>query len=289
MKFGVMYGGAGPWATALGAETLARTVEELGFDSVWAADHVVVAADELTDRYKSSGGSWELSPEYPIMDPMVWLGFAAAVTKRISLATGVLVMPLRPPALLAKQVSSLDVLSGGRVILGLGSGWISEELAACGVRFEDRVALLEEGIEVMRTLWKGPGASYQGTFTNFDRVTLAPRPAAGSVPIVIGGRVPAAARRAGRLGDGFFPHTPDLDLLEKLFATVRATAADSGRDPNAVELIAGGARTPADLETMMSMGVSHIVLSPRAREPSALHESLEKYQKTVIEPVLGRV
>jgi probable F420-dependent oxidoreductase len=284
VKFGLMYAGAGPWATAEGARALAETAEQLGFDSLWTADHAIVVADKFDDTYRAKGGSWEFSSEYPIMDPMVWLGFAAAVTTRITLATGVLIAPIRPAVILAKQASSLSVLSGGRMMLGLGAGWLPEELAACGVQFDQRMAMLEEGIEVMRALWSGPAASFDGSFTSFERMTLSPRPAAGSVPIVLGGRVQAAAERAGRLGDGFFPHTKDLGRLESLIGTVRSAAELVGRDPDSIEIIAGGAKSPVDLVKLARLGVTHAVFSPRAQSVSALPDQLERYLKDVIDP-----
>lgn len=283
VKFGLLYGGAGPWVTRQGARLFATEAEAVGFDSIWAVDHVLVS-DNLEADYRSQGGSWDLSPDYPIADPMVWLSYVAAMTERIELATGVLVAPLRPAAVLANQAASLDVLSEGRFTLGLGAGWVRQELEACGVTFAQRMELLEESVQAMRSLWSGPRASFEGAHFTFDSMTLAPRPRHGSIPIVLGGRVPAAAVRAGRLGDGYFPHTSSRTDLRALFEIARDAAVTAGRDPEAMACVAGGARTVEDAQELAAMGVTHIVLSPRAREVSELRDRLQTLMGDLVEP-----
>jgi probable F420-dependent oxidoreductase len=282
VRFGVFYGGAGPWATAAGARELAVLAEDLGYDSVWAVDHAVLPVG-FAERYRSAGGGWDIPDDYPMMDPLVWLTFVAAHSSRLTLATGVLLATLRNPVQLAKQVASLDVLSEGRLVLGLGAGWLDEELRACGVDPDERFARLEESVAVMRALWSGaPDASFAGRFTRFERLVSRPRPFRGDVPVVLGGRTPLAARRAGRLGCGFFPHTRDPDQLETLFGVAREAAAVAGHDPDAMRLVAGGATSQADVARLAEAGVAEVVFSPRARDVAELRESLESYRRRVI-------
>ena len=284
MKFGLMYGGAGPWASRAGALALATQAEGAGFNSLWAVDHAIVNSDSFDETYSEKGGSWEFTSEYPIADPMGWLSFAAAVTTKIELCTGIVIAPIRPPVILANQAATLDVLSQGRLRLGVGAGWVADELTACGVPFEERVARLEEGIAVMRELWAGPAASYQGDFTSFDRMTLSPRPAAGRIPVILGGRVRAAAERAGRIGDGFFPHTRDVERLKSLFEIAQKAAEKAGRDPAELSLVAGGARTADDLAALEAIGVTDVIFSPRARSIEELGERLGSLMCDLIAP-----
>jgi probable F420-dependent oxidoreductase len=283
MEFGIFYASAGPWVTAQGAVTLAESAEERGFDALWAIDHAVLPVD-FAARYRDEGGSWEVADDYPIADPLVWLAFVAARTTRVRLATGVLVTSTRNPVGLAKAAASLAVLSEGRLMLGLGAGWLPEELRACGAPLDSPGARLAECVAVMRTLWHEPVASFAGRFTSFDDVVLSPKPPNGAVPIVLGGRTEAAARRAGRLADGFFPHHRDPDVLAPLFTTARAAAEAAGRDPGDLQLIAGGARSPQDLDRLARLGVSHVVLSPRVTSPAEAHEALDRYLAGVVRP-----
>jgi probable F420-dependent oxidoreductase len=169
-------------------------------------------------------------------DPLLWLAFMAAATERLRLATGILILPQRNPVVLAKEVATLDHLSGGRVDLGVGVGWLKEEFAALGVPWERRGARTDEHIAVMRALWDGDHVDFHGDFFDFDDVSSNPKPANGRVPIHIGGHSRAAAERAGRLGDGFFPGTGDIGELVDI---MRQTAADNGRDPEAIEVSYG--------------------------------------------------
>jgi probable F420-dependent oxidoreductase len=223
--------------------------------------------------------------DYPIADPLTWLAFVAAACPTLRLGTAVMAAPTRSPVVLAKQAATLDVLSGGRLTLGLGAGWLPEEFEAVGVPIGERMARLEEAVEVLRILWREPVASFAGRFTRFDGVVSSPKPPRGTIPIVMGGRTPAGARRAGRLADGFFPTGRDPAELSELFAVARAAAEDAGRDPAALELIAGGARDAAGAEALMNLGVTHIVTSTRATGPSDLPASLAAYHEKVIGPL----
>ncbi|WP_263995484.1 LLM class F420-dependent oxidoreductase [Mycobacterium yunnanensis] len=225
--------GAHPAAAA----ATARLAEEIGLDSVWAIDHVVVPATyDTAYPYDESGKMMGGEVEFDLADPLIWLAYAAAVTERVILATGVLILPQRNPLVLAKQVASLDVLSGGRVHLGVGVGWLEEEFAALGVPFADRGRRHDDYVTAMRALWRDTKATVDTNYASFTDAISLPHPVYGGVPIVIGGGSTRAARRAGRIGDGFFPTVAGPDALEPLLATVRTEADAAGRDTDFIEV-----------------------------------------------------
>jgi probable F420-dependent oxidoreductase len=163
----------------------------------------------------------------------------AAVTDRIKLGTSVMVLTLHPPAILAKRIATLDRLSSGRVLLGVGSGWQIEEYRACGVPYEDRGRRLDESIAALRELWQPGYRTHLGQRFAFDEVESDPSPVqTGGPPIIIGGSSPAAARRAGRIGDGFHPHAVSPDDLAGLLQVMAGAARSVGRDPAAIEVTA---------------------------------------------------
>jgi len=209
MKFGLMFTNTGMGSTAAGALDLATRADRLGFESLWTVEHVVVPSGYGSAYpYHPSGKMAGGMEEFDLPDPLIWLAFVAAATERIRLATGILIVPQRNPLVLAKEVATLDALSGGRVTLGVGVGWLEEEFNALGVPFADRGRRLDDYVEAMRALWQGGKASVHNTYASFDECISLPRPAAGTVPIVIGGHSRAAARRAARLGDRITRDTP---------------------------------------------------------------------------------
>jgi probable F420-dependent oxidoreductase len=176
-------------------------------------------------------------PETQMPDPLEWLAFAAARTDRLRLGTSVLIASQHSAVILAKRVATLDALSGGRLTLGVGIGWQREEYEAIGVPYRDRGRRLDECIESMRMLWTEEFATYHGRHVDFQDIHLDTRPAqAEGVPIVIGGSTDFAARRAGRLGDGFYPYViSPADYADRV-ETLRAAAREAGRDPEKIEL-----------------------------------------------------
>jgi len=268
MKFGLMFTNTGMGSTRAGAIDLATRAERLGFESLWTVEHVVVPSGYQSPYpYHPSGKMAGGMEEFDLPDPLMWLAFVASATSNIRLATGVLIVPQRNPLILAKEVATLDVLSGGRVTLGVGVGWLEEEFDALGVPFGDRGRRLDDYIEAMRTLWGGGKATVHNTYTSFDECISLPRPANGTVPIVVGGHSKAAARRAARLGDGFFPGNGKPEELADVYALFREACADLGRDPSTIELsAAAGGRgfddIAARVEQLEALGVSRAVLAP---------------------------
>jgi probable F420-dependent oxidoreductase len=268
MKFGLMYSNTGMGASAAGARDLTTRAERLGFESLWTVEHVVVPSGyESKYPYDKSGKMAGGAEDYDLPDPLIWLAYVAAITDRIKLATGILIVPQRNPLVLAKEVATLDALSHGRMILGVGVGWLEEEFVALGVPFADRGRRLDDYLAAMRALWQQDKASVDTTYTSFANCISRPRPVRGTVPIVVGGHSPAAARRAAKFGDGFFPGAGKIDELRSLLDVLRRECDAIGRDPSEIELtLAGGGRTfdetASRIEQLEELGVDRLILPP---------------------------
>ena len=255
------FANVGPAVTGSGAAELARAAEESGFDSLWTVEHVVVPAGyESPYPYSRSGKMAGGAEDFDLPDPLVWLAYVAAATETLTLATGIVILPQRNPLILAKEAASLSVLSGGRFVLGVGAGWLAEEFAALGVPFDDRGARTDEYIEALRVLWGDGPATYRGEHVAFQSVYSRPRPLGGSVPIVIGGHSRRAARRAGELGDGFFPNGASHEAVAGLIAHARRCAEAAGRDPAALEITVGSKADPAVIEQWAEVGADRVVV-----------------------------
>jgi len=207
--------------------------------------------------YSDTGRIPGKSDDFDLPDPLVWMSYVAAATSRIKLATGILILPQHSPVVCAKQVATLDHMSGGRIMLGIGVGWLKEEFDVIGANFEERGPRCDDYVGAMRALWQMERPSYDGAFVKFDGAFCRPKPANGTVPIIIGGHSKAAARRAGRLGDGFFPAR---GWPEELFALARQTAKQHGRDPDEIELTASLPDDLDDIPKLAAMGVTRILI-----------------------------
>lgn len=283
MRFGVqlMYERLSEPEFLVGAGKL---VEELGFDSLWLADHVVVPSGYSSVYPYNRAGR---VPVERFPDPVVSLGVLAGVTRRVELGTAVLVLPQRNPILLAKQAATLDCVADGRLRLGVGVGWLEEEFNALGAVFKGRGARTDEYIDAMRALWTQDTPRYDGKSVSLDGTfQLVPRPARpGGVAVIVGGHSPAAAKRAARRGDGFFPFTIDPEALAPLYETFRKEATNLGRSADGIELI-GPTTTLADWTTRLEdMGVSHAVMpsGPADLDIETLKSRLGRFSERVIE------
>lgn len=283
MRFGIVYANTGKAVSPDGATALASIAEENGFESLWTVEHVVVPADYRSPYPYSPSGRMPGAEDSPIPDPLIWLTWVAAATRTLRLATGILILPQRTPALLAKELATLDVLSGGRVILGVGVGWLEEEFKALGVPFEHRGARADEYIEALRVLWREDEATYHGRFVEFDRAKSYPKPAqSGGIPIAVGGHTPAAARRAGRLGDEFFPGVGSLEQLEPLLSVMRTSAVEAGRDPDAIGITIGGATDVDTVQRFADRGVTRVVVPNLGGDPERWKSRLGAFANNVI-------
>ena len=282
MEYGLLFANVGPFGEPDGAAELGTVCEEAGIESVWTVEHVVVPTGYASEYPYSSGGRMAGNEQSPIPDPLVWLTWVGAHTTRLRLATGVLILPQRNPVVLAKEVATLDRLSKGRVTLGVGVGWLREEFDTLGVPFEERAARTDEHVAVMRALWTGSSVDLDGEFTTLTGANVFPQPVQPSVPIVVGGHSPAAARRAGRLGDGFFPAKGDWPALER---AMRDAAVDAGRDPDAIEITRGGAMDRDSVQRMADEGTDRFVIPPLAFDPNGLRDALARFADEVMTKV----
>lgn len=226
---------SGSWATPANQVRLARRAEELGYHSAWTFQRLLYPAEPASERWSESYRS--------VADPIVTLAFLAGQTERIRLGVAVLNMPFFSPALLAKQLSTLDLLSGGRVDAGLGLGWSREEYAASNVPYPRRGARSEEFLRALRALWTEEVAEFHGEFYDFPAVRSEPKPVQRPhPPILLGGGAPRALRRAGRLADGWVSSSgADLTTIAEPMRIVRQAAAEAGRDPAALRFVCRGA------------------------------------------------
>ena len=263
MKVGLAFASS---AAIDGTATLeiCRRAEAVGFESLWGGEHVIIP-DEIYSKYPyTEDGKIPAEPDTPIPDPLIWLAFAAAAAPTLRLGTCILIVPQRNPLVLAKELATLDQLSGGRVELGLGVGWLKEEFAALGVPWERRGARNDDYIEAMRALRQGPHAEFHGDFVDFPPVTCSPRPVNGSIPIVVGGDTERAIARAGKIADGYFPGEGNIDRLKELITRVKQSAESNDRDPNSVKISAifgTQMMSPeAGVEEMRNAGVDRIMV-----------------------------
>ncbi len=264
MHYGLAFANTGPAAEPEYAARFARAAEAAGFESLWTVEHVIWPSSYDSVYPYHPSGRMMGQESVPIPDPLVWLTWVGAATSTIRLATGILLLPERQPLVLAKAAATLDQLTGGRLDLGIGIGWLREEFEALGIPFSGRAGRTDEYIEVLRTLWSGDSVSFAGEHVSFDGVSSNPKPANGSVPIYVGGHSPGAARRAGRLGDGFWPGRGTIDDLAEMFTIAKQAAEEAGRDPDDLVLCATPPhilnRLEEEVEALSALGVTRIIL-----------------------------
>jgi probable F420-dependent oxidoreductase len=213
-----------------GVARLAKAIEDIGYDQLDMFDHVVMGFEHEsreTPRYAAN---------MPILEALMTLSYAAAVTSTIGLGTEVLVLPQRQPVLVAKQVSTLDMLSGGRVRLGVGVGWQASEYEALGENFGNRGRRMDEALQLLRTCWHEPQIDFDGTYYRSVAMGMAPQsPQGGDIPIWVGGGTPAAFKRAGAFGDGWLANRIDnADTAKRAMDAIKEAAVAAGRDPEAI-------------------------------------------------------
>ena len=286
MKFGIAFANIGPFVEPGEAGALAVAAEAAGFESIWTVDHVVVPAGYRSEYPYDPSGKLPSGEATVFPDPLIWLSYVAARTSTLRLGTGILIVPQRNPLVLAKELATLDHLSGGRMILGAGIGWLEEEFTALGIPFAGRGSRTEEAIAAMRALWSQEQASYAGTTTAFRDCFLRPQPRGGTIPVHIGGHSEAAAQRAGRMGDGFFPLGVAGDDMVSLLDVMRRSAEEAGRDPATIEVtvscaVTSGQEVLAAVAELAQLGVSRVIV-PAVMFRKDLAGSLARYGADVI-------
>ncbi len=237
------------------AARIAALAERLGYDSLWAGEHVVVPSPRVEPS--------PMEPEEPILDPLIALAHIAAHTERIRLGTGVLLLPQRNPLVLAKQVASLDVLSGGRLILGIGVAYLEPEMRAIGVPMEGRGARADEYLAAMRSLWEDEAPSFSGRYANFEGVDAHPRPVQRPLPVVVGGHTRAAHRRAARYADGWYGFMQGLRAMAEQRELMRAAIEETGRQRPLHVSVTPSRRLDAEtVSAYAELGVDRLIVAP---------------------------
>ena len=294
----------GALATPENLRTLATRAEELGFDHLWVSDHIVIPTQVASTYPYASTGVMPFEPSQPYCEPLSMLGYLAACTQRIKLGTHVLVLPYREPVLTAKILSTLDYMSGGRVILGAGVGWMEEEFKALGQdTYAERGKVTDEYIRIFKELWTKDDPQYQGRYSQFSGIDFYPKPVQKPhLPIWIGGHTPAALRRAARLGDGWMPIglRPPAELepeeMADLVDQLRDMSEKAGRPREVVDVVfstnihfdppAGGPNRTlagsteevgADIVLYQQVGVQHFIFGFDGDGLAQILENMERF------------
>ena len=286
MKFGIAFANTGSFTAPRDAAHLAQAAEAAGFESIWTVDHVVVPGGYQSRYPYNPTGRIPSGEDTPFPDPLIWLAYVAHATSTLRLGTAILIVPQRNPLILAKELATLDHLSGGRVILGAGVGWLKEEFEALGVPFQGRGHRSEEAIAAMRALWSQERASYDGSTISFRDCYLRPQPPNGTIPVHVGGHSDAAARRAGRIGDGYFPFGVARDKVAPLFDLMRWSAEEAGRDPSAIELtfdtyVISGEEAREEVKNLRALGADRVII-PAAMFAADPERLLARYAEDVM-------
>lgn len=229
MKFGLFGINNGPCASPKTAAAVARAAEQAGFESLWTGEHVIVPDPQVPPS--------PVAPDYPMLDPAIALAFVAAHTEKIRLGTGIIILPQRNPVVLAKELATTDVLSNGRLIFGIGVGYLKPEFDAIGAPFDHKGARSEEYLAAMIALWSQPKPEFNGRWVKFKGVNTMPRPVQKPHPeIVFGGHTKEAFSRAARLAKGWYGFALDLEGARKCIAGVKEACAKAGRGFSEIEI-----------------------------------------------------
>ena len=286
MEFGIHLPHVGPFATPEAISGVARKAEELGYHSLWVSDHIITPR-KIDSPYP--GGRYRVQPEWPFLEPVSTLLFAAAVTKRVRLGTSVLVITQRQPVILAKQLATLDFLSNGRLIFGAGAGWMKEEFQALNVPIANHGPRMAEYLEVIRRCWTEDDPSFDGRYYKLGDVGFYPKPVQKPhPPIWVGGFADGALRRVARYGDAWHAGgTPDM--LSQGYAKVKQYAKEYGRDPDSIALTLRGdgigrgepAQTIEELRPYKDAGVSMVMLTFIGPNADAVGDKMTAFMRDV--------
>lgn len=292
MKFAITAVGSGSTTHPDNLVLVAQKAEELGFESLWCPEHLAVPLEMKSPYPYSEDGRFPGPASVGLHDPLIALAFVAGCTTRIKLGTGVFVLPLRNPLAVAKAVASLDVLSRGRVLFGVGIGWLAEEFAAVGMPWEHRAARTREWVAMLKALWTEESPSFEGRFHSFPPIGFNPKPTQKPhPPIIFGGESKPALKRAAEIGDGWYGSAYTPESVREPIRLLREHAAAAGRDLTGFEITVGLHRGQSpDRDTIRRFadaGVHRlIVFAPgfvaRARYQSDLLPALETFANEAI-------
>lgn len=281
MKFGTFLFQTQPASLA----AIARKAEELGFESLWIPEHIILPVKYRSPYPYAKDGRMPAPPDVPLHDPLLALAYVAAITTRIKLATGIYVVPIRNAITTAKAVASLDVLSGGRFIFGVGIGWLEEEFEAVGMSFKDRALRTREYLELMKALWTQDDPAYRGKTASVEGFKFMPKPVQKPhPPVVFGGNTEPSLKRAARLGDGWYGIAASIDAVRGDIARLREHERALGRK-QPLELTVsprlGLALTTDHVKQLADMGVERVLIGAGPATRDAL-EGMEKFAADVM-------
>jgi probable F420-dependent oxidoreductase len=271
MRLGLVHVNMGAMSQPDALATAARAAEDAGFDSVWAGEHLVLPDPQVPPS--------PMAPQDPALDSLLALSWAAAHTRTVRLATGIVILPQRNPVVLAKEVATLDVLSGGRVVFGVGAGYLEPEFRAVGANFIERGAVTDEYLDVLHTLWYDDHPEHHGRFAEFAGVDAHPRPVQRPIPIVVGGHRPPAHRRAVARAHGWYGYWLTPEDAAASVAALRAAAESVERPVGLgdleISVTPRGRLTPEHVDAFAAAGVDRLVVlaRPGVDDPLAVIEA----------------
>ena len=286
MKFGIVPINVDVFAEPDMLVPFVQRAEALGYESVWTAEHVIIPKQYSSVYPYNPSGKVPFRPDAAIIDPLIALTYVAASTKRLRLGTGVNILPQMSPLYLAKWASSIDYLSQGRLMLGVGVGWLKEEFEAIGVSFAHRGKRADEYLQALKQVWTGEEVNYHGEFLNWQGFMMRPRPAQpGGIPLVIGGVTPAAIRRLVRYGDGWYVIGKDLDDYRAHMRAFHDECQRQGRNPSEIEITAywnyyGEGRE--SLAVYKELGVHRLLVNMRALRDRDVTTAMERFGEEVV-------
>ena len=289
MQFGVHFSlGVGSNPTADDYARVVQKIEELGYHSAWIADHIVIPEKIEAPYPWTDDGSPGFPLRAPFPDVFALLGFLAAKTQKILLGTSVLVVPQRNPLEVAKAVATVDMLSGGRFLFGVGVGWLKEEFDVLGENFSERGQRTREYIKIMKALWQGGPIGFEGQFFQFPAVHAVPTPVRKPhPPIIFGGESLAAMKRVADLGDGWQPGAMPLETLRGKLQQLKELMSERGRDFSRLSLATFGSpevvkQQPESVAQLSALGVTQMVLGFMGKSAQDTITQLEDFARVVM-------
>ena len=286
MRIGVVFPQTEIGADPAGVRDYAQAAESLGYDHLIAFDHVLGANTASRPGWRGAYQSKDMFHE-----PFVLFGYLAGVTQRIEMFTGLIILPQRQTVLVAKQTAAIDVLSGGRLRLGIGTGWNDVEYEALGEDFHNRGRRSEEQIELLRALWTQEHVTYEGRWHKITDAGINPLPVQRPIPIWFGGSDDRLLRRVGRMGDGWYALFRDMELGRAMIEKIRGYAQEAGRDPDSIGVeasVAIGNRSPddwaKDVEARKELGVTHVsvnTMNAGLSSPDAHIEAIRRFKEAI--------
>jgi probable F420-dependent oxidoreductase len=286
VKVGVVPVNAGPYLAPGFLGRFAKLAEDLGYESLWTFEHVIVPEHYDSVYPYNPSGKLAVAADGQFVDPLVALTWIAASTERLRLGTGVNILPQVSPLYFAKQASSIDYLSNGRLMLGLGVGWLKEEFDALGVPFERRGARADEYLDAMTAAWSGERVDFEGEFVRWQGWSMQPRPVQRPrIPIIVGGTSPAAIRRVVGRGDGWYVIHKDLDQFKQFMGQLRAECDRQGRDPAELEVTAYWNYSREGLEGAAAYeeaGVSRLLINTAALRMGKPEEAITRFAEEAL-------